>query len=136
VSFEQVMRRVKTKYVVGLTATPTRKDGHQPIIFMQCGPIRFNLSARDAAARSPFRHVVIAKQTGFRSPDDARGFTIHDAWTALTNDVDRNGLIIRDILDATAAGRTPLVLSHRKDHLVRLAAGLASVEHVLVMKGG
>jgi len=48
-SFEQVMRQVKAKFIVGLTATPTRKDGHHPIIFMQCGPVRFNLSAREAA---------------------------------------------------------------------------------------
>jgi superfamily II DNA or RNA helicase len=44
-TFEQVMRQVKAKYVVGLTATPTRKDGHHPIIYMQCGPVRFSMSA-------------------------------------------------------------------------------------------
>ncbi|MGC1905509.1 MAG: DEAD/DEAH box helicase family protein [Candidatus Acidiferrum sp.] len=38
VTFERVLREVKAKYVLGLTATPTRKDGHQPIIYMQCGP--------------------------------------------------------------------------------------------------
>ncbi len=41
VTFERILREVKAKYVLGLTATPTRKDGHQPIIYMQCGPIRF-----------------------------------------------------------------------------------------------
>jgi superfamily II DNA or RNA helicase len=46
VTFERVLREVKAKYVLGLTATPTRKDGHQPIIYMQCGPIRFHLSAK------------------------------------------------------------------------------------------
>ena len=53
-SFEQVMRQVKAKFIVGLTATPARKDGRHPIIFMQCDPIRFNLSAREAAARALF----------------------------------------------------------------------------------
>ncbi len=62
------MRQVKAKYIVGLTATPVRKDGHQSIIFMQCGPIRFDLSAREAAARSPFRHLVLPTQTDFRIP--------------------------------------------------------------------
>ena len=136
VSFEQVMRQVKAKYVVGLTATPTRKDGHHPIIFMQCGPIRFNLSARDAAARSPFRHVVVPKQTSFRAPSDAIEFKIHDAWTALTTDAERNQLIVSDILDAIARGRTPLVLTHRTEHLERLAAALSAIQHVVVMKGG
>lgn len=37
VSFEQVLKQVTAAYVYGLTATPIRKDGHQPIIFMQCG---------------------------------------------------------------------------------------------------
>jgi superfamily II DNA or RNA helicase len=45
-SFERVLRKVKAKYVVGLTATPVRKDGHHPIILMQCGPIRFNVSSK------------------------------------------------------------------------------------------
>ena len=136
VSFEQVMRQVKAKYVVGLTATPTRKDGHHPIILMQCGPIRFNLSARDVAARAPFRHVVVPKQTNFRAPAEATDFKIHDAWAALTIDSERNRMIIGDVLDALARGNTPLVLTHRTEHLERLAAGLTSVEHLLVMKGG
>src|SRR6266478_5109026 len=37
-SFELVVRRAKAKFVTGLSATVTRKDGHHPIIFMQCGP--------------------------------------------------------------------------------------------------
>ena len=82
-SFEQIMRQVKAKFIVGLTATPTRKDGHHPIIFMQCGPIRFNLSAREAAERSPFRHLVLPRQTGFRMPPEVTDLTIHDAYAAL-----------------------------------------------------
>ena len=37
-SFERVLGEVKARYVTGLTATPYRRDGHQPIIHMQCGP--------------------------------------------------------------------------------------------------
>lgn len=40
VSYEQVMKAVNARYVYGLTATPFRQDGHQPILFMQCGPIK------------------------------------------------------------------------------------------------
>ena len=36
-SFEKVARRAKVKYVLGLSATVTRQDGHHPIVFMQCG---------------------------------------------------------------------------------------------------
>ena len=135
-SFEQVMRQVKARYVTGLTATPTRKDGHHPIIFMQCGPIRFSMSARDATARSPFQHVVRPRHTNFRMTSAGDDFTIHDVYAALINDTDRNRQIVTDILDAVANGRTPLVLTHRTDHLERLAPELSTIEHVLILKGG
>ena len=67
-SFERVLRKVKAKYVVGLTATPVRKDGHHPIILMQCGSIRFNLSSKKQAATSAIQHEVIPKTTAFTVP--------------------------------------------------------------------
>lgn len=39
VSFDAILRRTRARFVLGLTATPVRRDGQQPIIFMQCGPI-------------------------------------------------------------------------------------------------
>ena len=52
-TFERVMRQVKARFVVGLTATPTRKDGHHPIIYMQCGPTRFSLGVRAMTDSTP-----------------------------------------------------------------------------------
>ncbi len=63
VTFERVLRQVKAKYVLGLTATPIRRDGHHPIIFMQCGPIRFHLTAKKAAQTSLLEHKVIPRFT-------------------------------------------------------------------------
>ena len=71
-SFEQVMRQVKAKFIVGLTATPVRKDGHQPIIFMQCGPIRFNLSAREGRPALAVSASGIAEAHWF--PDAVRDY--------------------------------------------------------------
>jgi len=48
-SFELILKNITAKYVYGLTATPTRKDGHHPIITMQCGPIRFRDDAKKQA---------------------------------------------------------------------------------------
>jgi superfamily II DNA or RNA helicase len=135
-SFEQVMRQVKAKFIVGLTATPTRKDGHHPIIFMQCGPIRFNLSAREAAERSPFRHLVLPRQTDFRMQPEVADLTIQDAYAALVTSETRNQQIVADIIQAVREGRTPLVLTNRTDHLERLASGLSELEHVVILKGG
>ncbi len=96
-SFEQVMRQVKARFVVGLTATPMRKDGHHPIIFMQCGPVRFNLSPREAATRSPFEHLVLPRYTVFQTPTSTAEFTIHDAFADLVTDRARNQRIVSDI---------------------------------------
>ena len=65
-SFEQVVRRAKAKFVTGLSATVTRKDGHHPIIFMQCGPVRHRVSARAEAIRRPFTHTVLVRPTAFQ----------------------------------------------------------------------
>lgn len=135
-SFEQVTRQVKAKFIVGLTATPTRKDGHHPIIFMQCGPLRFNLSAREAAELSPFQHLVSPRHTGFRMPLDGADLTIHDAYTALVTNEERNQQIARDVIQAVREGRTPLVLTNRTDHLERLASGLSEIPHVVILRGG
>jgi hypothetical protein len=68
-SFELVARRSKAKYVLGLSATVARKDGHHPIIFMQCGPVRHRVDPRTQAARRGIDHHVRIRQTDFRMPD-------------------------------------------------------------------
>lgn len=65
-SFEQIMKTINAKYVYGLTATPIRKDGHHPIIFMQCGPIRYKVDAKKEAIKRPFEHFITPRFTGFR----------------------------------------------------------------------
>lgn len=66
VSFEKVLKSSKAEYVYGLTATPQRKDGHHPIIFMQCGQIRFRDDAKVQAANRPFDHYIIPRFTRMR----------------------------------------------------------------------
>ena len=67
-SFELVARRAKAKFVTGLSATVARKDGHHPIIFMQCGPVRHRVDAKNQAAARPFTHHVMVRPTSFRAP--------------------------------------------------------------------
>jgi superfamily II DNA or RNA helicase len=127
----------KAKYVVGLTATPTRKDGHHPIIYMQCGPVRFNMSARTMTETTPFEHKVTPRHTEFRMAPDLTDVTIQDIYAALVNDVPRNEMIAKDILCAIESGRCPLLLTGRTEHLKYFAARLAGVaKHVFVLKGG
>ena len=139
-SFELVARRAKARFVTGLSATVTRKDGHHPIIFMQCGPVRYRVSAKEQAAARPFDHCVIVRPTNFRTAeaaeDDSR-FQFHALYQSLVTDSARNQLICGDVLEAVRAGRKPLVLTERTEHLERLA-GLVSahIPHVITLKGG
>ena len=136
-TFERVMRQVKAKYVVGLTATPTRKDGHHPIIYMQCGPVRFNMSARTMTETTPFEHKVTPRHTEFRMAPELTELTIQDIYAALVDDASRNEMIAGDIVHAIESGRCPLLLTGRTEHLQYFAARLAGVaKHVFVLKGG
>ena len=136
-SFERVLRKVKAKYVVGLTATPIRKDGHHPIILMQCGPIRFNVSTKRQAAASALRYEVVPRLTTFSIPPERSGLSIQDIYTALIQDDERNNLVVTDVVHAIENKRFPLVLTERTDHLQLLLEKLQRlVPHVFVMKGG
>ena len=94
-SFERVARAARAKFVAGLSATVTRKDGQHPIIFMQCGPVRHRVDARAQAVARPFEHNAIVRPTGFRSQRavnrDVR-LQFHDLYDELIADADRNRL--------------------------------------------
>ena len=139
-SFEQVARRTKARFVTGLSATVTRKDGHHPILFMQCGPVRYRVDARQQAAARPFTHQVIVRPTGFKpaaAADPDQRVEFQKLQEALTADDHRNLLICEDVLDAVRNGRCPLVLTERTDHLAQLAERLRShVPHVITLQGG
>jgi len=136
-SFEQVLKQVRAKYVVGLTATPVRRDGHHPIITMQCGPIRYRTDAKSQAAARPFDHRVVTRGTGFAMPVADVEPGIQAIYSALAADSTRNELIIADVLAAVASGRSPLVLTERTEHRDSLAAALSeSAAAVFIMSGG
>jgi superfamily II DNA or RNA helicase len=140
VSFELVARAAKARYVTGLSATAIRKDGHHPIVFMQCGPVRYRVDARAQAGLQPFDHRVVVRRTAFRvfepqGPEAAP--TIQQLYALLTADEDRNAMIVTDVLDALAQGRSPVVLTERRDHLELLVSQLeSSVRNLVVLKGG
>ncbi|HLG17852.1 MAG TPA: DEAD/DEAH box helicase family protein [Blastocatellia bacterium] len=136
-TFERVLRKVKAKYVVGLTATPVRKDGHHPIILMQCGPIRFNVSSKKHAAASAIQHEVVPRLTEFTVPPEWTGIGIQEIYAALVNDDQRTDLIVADVICAVEDGRVPLVLTERTDHVQLFAEKLSRrLPRVFVMKGG
>ena len=119
-SFERAVSRAEAKYVLGLSATIERKDGHHPIIFMQCGPIRHRVDAKDQAKARPFQHQVLVRPTNFHpqnEPEEDARMEFQQLCQSLTEDEARNHMIVADVARVVAEGRTPLVLTERTRHL-------------------
>ena len=122
VSFERVLAEAKARYVVGLTATPQRRDGHHPITEMQLGPVRFTVDAKAQAGQRPFEHQLIVRETGFRSTTAPPTEGSRSSTAALAQDETRNAMILNDVISALADGRSPILLTERKDHLEYFAS--------------
>ncbi len=139
VSFEKVARCAKARFFLGLSATVTRRDGHHPIVFMQCGPVRFRANARAQARKRPFVHRALLRKTDFQLPDDmtSERSPIQKVYKALAGSESRNDRIFNDVLEALEAGRSPLVLTARRDHGKYLAERLGRfAKNVLFLRGG
>jgi hypothetical protein len=139
-SFELVVRRAKAKFITGLSATVARKDGHHPIIFMQCGPVRHRIDAKAQAAARPFTHHALVRPTNFRTlapPDPDSRAEFCQLYEALQNDDARNRMICEDIVSAICEGRSPLVLTERTEHLQLLALRLSpDIPNLIILQGG
>ena len=139
-SFENVARQARATFVLGLSATVTRKDGHHPIIFMQCGPVRYRVDAKIQAATHPFEHIVLVQPTAFvslRNSEVDRRVEFQALYQELVGDDQRNRRICSDVLEAVGAGRSPLVLTERNEHLDRIEAELTGkVTHLIALRAG
>ncbi|MDE0154280.1 MAG: DEAD/DEAH box helicase family protein [Gammaproteobacteria bacterium] len=139
VSFEAVSRYAKAKYVLGLSATVTRKDGHHPIIFMQCGPVRFRTTAKAQARKRAFKHRVVLRPTEFQLSAEIgeQRIPVQRIYTALSKDETRNTLIFDDVLKTLDEQRSPVIITERKDHAFRLSERLSRfARNVLLLHGG
>jgi superfamily II DNA or RNA helicase len=116
-SFEAVMKQCSSRYVLGLTATPKRKDGLEKLLYMQCGPIRHEI--KDGA--EGLAKKVIIRETGFKLPDHVgHRPAYHVIAHLLSSDEARNVLISQDLIAAIQVGRFPLVLSDRREQIEAL----------------
>lgn len=130
-SFESILKQAKARYIMGLTATPIRRDGHQAIIFMQCGPIRHKAASAETAPTNLkiFPKVLHAPPM----PEDAK---IQDVFRLLAGDASRNQRIAKDILASYEDGRKVLVLTERTEHLALLYDALGvEIQNCFVLHG-
>jgi superfamily II DNA or RNA helicase len=137
ISFERVLSEAKARYVVGLTATPHRRDGRHPILEMQLGPARFVVDPKSQAARRPFEHRLIVRETPFQFRNETTNSGIQEIYRALSVEDARNRLILNDVINALEEHRSPLLLTERRDHLEYFAERLRGfARHLVILHGG
>ena len=120
VSFDAILRRAKAKYVLGLTATPIRRDGQQPIIFMQCGPTRHTVARPEGAPKD----LEVVPRLWAQGIDASPDIGIQEVFRRLATDVARTEAIAEEVQRSFEAGRKLLVLTERTEHLSALATAL------------
>ena len=139
-SFEAITRQFKGKYITGLSATVTRKDGHHPIIYMNCGPVRYRVSAKSQAEKRAFKHRLVVRTTSFELPQDLstrERVTVTDLYAALIDYTPRNTMIVEDVIKALAEGRFPVLLTERREHLQYFRETFEDrIDNVIVFRGG
>ena len=133
---ERVLRELPARAVTGLTATPERRDGHHPIIAMQCGPVRHTIIAT-TQVETATRRVLLAREPPFDvaalPPDPG----IQEVLGAVAADRHRTERIAADVLEELREGRFPLVLTERREHLDALTDLIcARTDRVAVFHGG
>lgn len=137
-SFEKVLKAVRSKYVYGLTATPTRKDGWHKIIYMQCGDIRVRVSNKEIKQNKKMEHIVIVKRTNYKyiSTEENEKVKISEILNDMGYNIFRNSLIVEDIKKCILEGRIPIVLTERVEHLKILKEKLEELKvPVVIYKG-
>lgn len=134
-SFEKILKKVNAKYILGLTATPIRKDGHHPIIVMQCGPIRYRSSNKNQT--DSLSYQVYIRRTKFNYTISNSTLQISELYSALANNEERNEQIFNDVLLALENKRKPLLLTERTQHIEWLKNRLCKfVKNIFVLQGG
>ena len=133
---ERALRELRARLVTGLTATPERRDGHHPIITMQCGPVRHTITAT-TQAETAARRVLLVREPPFDITALPPEPGIQEVLSAVAADRDRTERIAADVLAELAEGRYPLVLTERRDHLDALTELIiAHTDRVAVLHGG
>jgi len=138
VSLEALLKECGCRFILGLTATPQRKDRLERLLFHQCGPIRYVL---DGEASHSFDKRVMLRATTFQAfQEDGKPLPLHLTWQRMIEDRERNERIVSDILECIKQGRKTIVLSDRKEHLetlkIMLSQECGSAKTAFVMLEG
>jgi len=131
-----VLKAANAKYVLGLTATPIRKDGRHPIITMQCGPIRYRVNRKQQEKEHRLHKQLIVRNTNFMSQNIGSILNVQELYNQIAVDESRNDLIFEDVLAALERGAYPLLLTERIEHLEYFSKRFEKfVKHLIVFRG-
>jgi superfamily II DNA or RNA helicase len=112
-----VLNEVRAKYVLGLTATPERQDGHQKIIFMAAGPIRHKVRS---SSEGRFEQEVQVHQLydtpplHLSRPEERPKIT--DAYRWIMENENRTQRIVSDVINNVREAKHPIILTERREH--------------------
>lgn len=137
-NFSRILSATDAKYVYGLTATPIRKDGHHPIIFMHLGPIRYKVDAKQEAKKRDFEHFIVPRFTSTRMPlyKNQEEWHITEIYQHICESNYRNELIVSDVVHAIDSGRNPLILTERTSHIEQLVNLMSDKDFKVIVLSG
>lgn len=137
-NFSRILSATDAKYVYGLTATPIRKDGHHPIIFMHLGPIRYKVDAKQEAKKRDFEHILVPRFTSTRMPlyKNHEDWHITEIYQHICESNYRNELIVSDVIHAIDLGRNPLILTERTTHIEQLVNLMSDKDFKVIVLSG
>ena len=131
-TFEDILKRIPARYILGLTATPYRKDGLEKILFQQCGPVKHEIITADGGVLSK---SVVIHETGFKTPDEIGHRPPYQVLiNYLVNDESRNQKIAKLTIESIQKGHFPLLVSDRKDHLDQISVEFKKQVDALAME--
>jgi superfamily II DNA or RNA helicase len=145
-AYEHSVTKIGAQFWLGLTATPSRRDGLGDLVVWQLGPVRHALDQSEESTlidvtsepSVPDRELYVHETTLVLDDiDPSMPGAIAAAHHLLAADESRNAQIVKDVDHAISRGRNCLVLTRRVVHLEILTNHLAALGHqALVLQGG
>ena len=130
-TFSSIFYKVQTKYMVGLSATPERKDGLSKVIYWFLGPQTITIKRE---TDKPSIKFIQTDTSSFIEQFNRLGkINSPTMITDLTKQKTRNELIINTI--KSLKGRKILVLSDRRDHCDYLLTQLTGISAGVYLGG-
>jgi len=133
-TFREVIEHFHSFYLYGFTATPTRKNRDEKLIFIHIGDIIHEVIIPVSASQRQQLSVTI-QNTDLFAPFNAATDKVETLVNILIYDTARNEMIVNDVKREVKAGRKILVLTERKAHVDLLYQYLKGICETITLTG-